>query len=142
MNKNKWREASREAHRSARWAKTMTKWLISRNRKGGVKWHVVNFVGSHNAESRGIVDLLAIRKNHRTYNEKIKRGDSFEIILLQVKGGSAPFPTKEDIARLKEVSKYHHAKAIVLSEWKPKKKLQLYMLKQNRWIETKPNEIF
>jgi hypothetical protein len=108
MNKNtkKWQEASREAHRTARWAKTMTKWLISRKRKGGVKWHVVNFAGLHNSESRGIVDLLAIRKDHRTHDEKIKRGDSFEII------------------------------------WKPKKKLQLYMLKQNRWIEIKPNEIF
>lgn len=144
MNKDtkKWQEASIAAHRTARWAKTMTKWLISRNHNGGVKWHVVNFVGSHNSESRGIADLLAIRKDHQAHNDKIKRGDLFEIILIQVKGGSAPFPTTEDIVRLKEVSKYHRAKAIVLSEWKPQKRLQLHLLKRNRWIEIKPNEIF
>jgi len=144
MNKNieKWQNASRKAHRTARWAKTMTKWLISRRHKNGAKWHVVNFVGSNNAESRGIVDLLAIRKNHRTNNSKIKRGDLFEVVLIQVKGGCAPFPTGEDIARLKQVSKYHRAKAVVLSEWKPKKRLQLYLLKQKKWIEIKPNELF
>jgi hypothetical protein len=42
------------------------------------------------------------------------------VVLIQVKGGSAPFPTADDILRLKEVSKYHGAKAIVLSEWKSK----------------------
>jgi hypothetical protein len=144
MNKNteKWQNASRKAQRTARWAKTMTKWLISRRHKNGTKWHVVNFVGSNNAGSRGIVDLLAIRKDHRTNNSKIKRGDLFEVVLIQVKGGCAPFPTGEDIARLKQVSKYHRAKAIDLSEWKPKKRLQLYLLKQKKWIEIKPNELF
>ncbi len=144
MNKNikKWHKASKEAHRTARWAKTMTKWLISRNHNKGAKWHVVNFVGSNNSESRGIVDLLAIRKDHRTNNSKIKRGDLFEVVLIQVKGGYASFPTGEDIARLKQVSKHHRAKAIVLSEWKPKKRLQLYLLKQNKWIEIKPSELF
>lgn len=144
MNKNikKWHEASKEAHRTARWAKTMTKWLISRNHNKGAKWHVVNFVGCNNSESRGIVDLLAIRKDHRTNNSKIKRGDLFEVVLIQVKGGCAPFPTGEDITRLKLVSKHHRAKAIVLSEWKPKKRLQLYLLKQKKWIEIKPSELF
>ncbi|MBN1363472.1 MAG: hypothetical protein JW976_01570 [Syntrophaceae bacterium] len=141
-NTNKWQNASQKAHRTARWAKTMTKWLISKKNEGGAKWHVVNFVGSSNSESRGIVDLLAIRKDHRTNDSKIKRGDLFDVVLIQVKGGSAPFPTTEDIARLKEVSKYHRAKAIVLSEWKPQKRLQLHLLKRNKWIQIKPNEIF
>lgn len=144
MNKNikKWHEASKEAHRTARWARTMTKWLISRNHNKGAKWHVVNFVGSNNSESRGIVDLLAIRKDHRINNSKIKRGDLFEVVLIQVKGGCASFPTGEDIARLKQVSEHHRAKAIVLSEWKPKRRLQLYLLKQKKWIEIKPSELF
>ena len=60
--------------------------------------------------------MLSIRKDHRTHDPKIKRGDLFDVVLIQVKGGSVPFPTIEDIARLKEVSKYHRAKAIVLSE--------------------------
>src|SRR3990167_5440988 len=85
MKKNikKWQEASREAHRISRWAKTMTKWLISRGHKNGANWHVVNFVGTNNSESRGIVDLLAIRKDHRTNDRKIKRGDLFEVVLFQ-----------------------------------------------------------
>lgn len=144
MNKNtkRWQEASLKAHRTARWAKTMTKWLISRNHNRGAKWHVVNFVGSNNSESRGIVDLLAIRKDHQSHDDKIKRGDLFEIILIQVKGGNAPFPKMKDVVRLKKAAKYHHAKAILLSEWKPRKKLQLYILKRNKWVEIKPNEIF
>lgn len=82
MNKNtkKLQEASRKAHRTSRWAKTMTKWLISRNHNRGAKWHVVNFVGSNNSESRGIVDLLVIRKDHQTHDDKIKRGDLFDIV--------------------------------------------------------------
>lgn len=137
----KWQKASITAHLTSRWAKTMTKWLITKNCKNGAKWRVVNFVGSANSESRGIVDLLAIRKDHHIQNVKTKRGDLFEIVLIQVKGGSAPFPTADDIARLKNVAKYHHAKAVVLSEWKPKKRLQLYLLQKDQWVEIEPSEI-
>ena len=142
MTSEKWKTASVAAHRTSRWAKTMTKWLITKNCKNGAKWHVINFVGSANSESRGVVDLIAIRKDHHSCNSEIKIGDLFDIVLIQVKGGSAPFPTSSDIARLKKVAKYHRAKAIVLSEWKPKKRLQLYMLQRNKWIEASPNEIF
>jgi hypothetical protein len=135
-------EAGIKAHRTARWAKIMTKWLITRNRKSGAKWHVVNFLGPNNSESRGVVDLLAIRKDHRSHDDKVKRGDLFEIVLIQVKGGGALFPTKEDVVRLKAVAKYHHAKAIVLSEWKPRKSLQLYLLKRHRWAIIRPQEVF
>jgi hypothetical protein len=33
-------------------------------------------------ESAGIIDLLAIRKDHAKANGKFKRGDLFEIILI------------------------------------------------------------
>ncbi len=124
MTLTKWEKASIAAHRTSRWAKTMTKWLITKNCKNGAKWHVVNFVGAANSESRGIVDLIAIRKDHHCQNTEIKIGDLFEVVLIQVKGGSAPFPTTSDIARLKKVAKHHRAKAVVLSEWKPRKRLQ------------------
>ena len=137
-----WGKSSIAAHRTSRWAKTMTKWLITKNCKNGAKWHVVNFVGSANSESRGVVDLLAIRKDHHCQNTSLKSGDLFEVVLIQVKGGNAPFPTSSDIARLKKVAKHHRAKAVVLSEWKPRKRLQLYLLQQNKWIEASPNEIF
>ena len=141
-DKTKWAKASDAAHRTSRWAKTMTKWLITKNCKNGAKWHVVNFVGSANSESRGVVDLVAIRKDHHCQNSPIKIGDLFEVVLIQVKGGRAPFPTSDDIARLKKVAKHHRAKAVVLSEWKPGKRLQLYLLQRNKWIESSPNEIF
>src|SRR3989337_2314823 len=99
-DKAKWEKASVAAHRTSRWAKTMTKWLITKNCKNGAKWHVVNFVGSANSESRGVVDLIAIRKDHHSQNAEIKIGDLFDIVLIQVKGGSASFPTSDDIARL------------------------------------------
>lgn len=138
----KWQEAGIRAHRTARWAKIMTKWLITRNRTNGAKWHVVNFLGPNNSESRGVVDLLAIRKDHRNYDARVKRGDLFEIVLLQVKGGGALFPSEKDVARLKAAAKYHRAKAVVLSEWKPRKSLQLYLLMRDKWVPMQPNELF
>ena len=45
-------------------AKTMTKVVISQNNGQAPFWHVINFLGPGKCEPRGIVDLLAIRKNH------------------------------------------------------------------------------
>jgi hypothetical protein len=36
---------AQKALRTARWARIMTKWLISHSSKGGVKWQVVSFNG-------------------------------------------------------------------------------------------------
>jgi hypothetical protein len=120
----------------------MTAWLIGRNRSKGAKWHVVDFVGPNGYESRGVVDLLAVRKNHSAHDDVVKRGDLLDIILIQVKGGSAPFPTQEDIGRLRRVARYHRAKAVMLSEWKRQKMLQLYLLQRGRWVPVKPHEVF
>src|SRR5262245_53426926 len=91
---------SRKALRTAKWARIMTKWLVSHSSKGGVKWQVVSFNGKSSQESKGIVDMIAIRKNHSASVVSKHRGDLFEIVLLQVKGGSAKFPSKEDVERL------------------------------------------
>lgn len=138
----KWRAAARKASRTCRWAKIMTAWLIARNQSKRAKWHVVDFVGPKRCESRGIVDLLAVRKNHQFHDDTVKRGDLLDIVLIQVKGGSAPFPTDEDIGRLKRVAKYHRATAVALCEWKRRNRLQLYLLKRNRWIPVKPGDVF
>lgn len=135
-------KAAQRASRTCRWAKTMTAWLISWSQTKGTKWHIVDFVGPNGCESRGVVDLLAVRKNHSVCGGILKRGDSLDIVLIQVKGGSAPFPTQEDIDRLKEVAKYHRARAIVLSEWKAQTRLQFYVLKRNRWLPIEPEEVF
>ncbi|MBA2438741.1 MAG: hypothetical protein H0V52_10420 [Acidimicrobiia bacterium] len=63
------------------------KWLIRRARSERA-WEIVNFTGRAGRESAGIVDLLAIRKDH-TIDLVKHRGDYFEMILIQVKGGSA-----------------------------------------------------
>jgi hypothetical protein len=55
---------TKKAARTARWATTMTKWLIART-KSRTDWQLVEFPGQRGGESRGIVDLLAIRKDHR-----------------------------------------------------------------------------
>ena len=49
---------------------------------------IVPLPGRNGKESAGVVDLLAIRRDHRTKNRIIKRGDLFEIILIQVRAGS------------------------------------------------------
>jgi hypothetical protein len=67
----------------------MTKWLITKSGEAGVRWRFVQFGGVTGSESRGIVDILAIRKNHRTIRDGLKRGDLLDIVLIQVKGGSA-----------------------------------------------------
>ena len=132
----------KQALKTARWARTMTKWLITYSNKRGVKWQFVEFGGATGAESYGIVDILAVRKDHKTKTEKIKRGDYLDIVLIQTKGGSARLPTDEDKRRLHEVAKHHRAKTVVLAEWKKKEKLNFYKLKKNDWIPVKPKEIF
>ena len=132
----------RKAQHTAKWARTMTKWLITFNRRKGARWQLVDFCGSKMAESRGIVDLVAIRKNHRIDRDGLKRGDIFDIVLIQVKGGSAQRPTAQDIARLRSVARYHRAKAVVLADWKRGEKLGLSVLMGSEWRETSPESVF
>ena len=118
----------KKAHDTAKWARTMTKWQITKSRGTGAKWNVVEFGGKTKSEARGIVDMMAIRKNHRHDNPDMKRGDIFEIILIQTKGGSALRPKQNDISRLSKVAEHHKAKAVVLSEWRRRQKLKLFKL--------------
>jgi len=147
MSKEKKKDLTptQKAGKTAKWARIMTKWLITRSgKREGVKWQLVEFNGRKpkpakgdsqevaeakkrkGQESRGIVDLMAIRKNHRKPEDGGHKGDLFEIVLVQVKGGSAKFPTKVDIARLLHVRKHHQATKVVLAEWKQDKKLCIY----------------
>jgi hypothetical protein len=132
----------RKAQHIAKWARTMTKWLVTYSRRTGAKWTVVDFGGKTKAEVRGIVDLMAIRKDHRQDKTGLKRGDLFEMILIQTKGGSAPHPTAEDIVRLAKVAKHHNAKAVILAEWRRGQKLDLFKLKGNKWQMVAPETIF
>ena len=132
----------KKAQHTAKWARTMTKWLVTYSRRTGAKWTLVDFGGKAKAEARGIVDLIAIRKDHRYEGRGLMRGDLFEIVLIQTKGGSAPRPTPDDLARLSKVARHHRAKAMILAEWRRAEKLELYKLSGTRWKLISSDEIF
>src|ERR1035437_5095578 len=65
-----------KALETATWARTMTKVIISRNNKKPPFWHVIHFLGANKQESGGIIDLLAIRKDH-SKTSSLPKGDGF-----------------------------------------------------------------
>ena len=109
-----WQEAQQKAARTARWAVTMTKVRI-RQVVSRTRWQLVTFYGKSGAESAGVVDLLAVRKDHGAPAGVVRRGDALQMILIQVKGGSAANPTFEDAARLRAVAKRHGACDVLLA---------------------------
>lgn len=115
---------------TAKWAVTMTQVAIRQAiaNKPYPRWHFVKFDGKGGGESRGVVDLLAIRKDHSEPQTGTKRGDALQIILIQVKGGAAPKPTAEDAARLRIVARRHGACGILLATWKKGKAARFYSL--------------
>ena len=136
-----WEEILAKVKRTERWAETIMKVLAQRGSKR--QWQIISFRGKNGRESRGIVDVVAIRKDHKIIGKShLKRGDLFEIILIQLKGGSARKPSVEDIKRLKKLASYYHAKQILLFEWIKNKKAVFYRLKGLSWVESKPAEIF
>src|ERR1700685_23977 len=75
-----------KAHATGRWAETIFRALSSRVAD---RWRFVSFRGANKAEWRGVVDLIAIRKSTKQpAGDVLKRGDLFDIILIQIKGGS------------------------------------------------------
>lgn len=142
--------ASKKAAMTARWATTMTKWLVSYT-KSRTDWQVVEFTGPQGKESRGIVDLLAVRKDHRHPGAGFKRGDLLEVVLLQIKGDAARWPSRSDIERLRLVARHHHAKAVVLAVWQKGAQPTLYRLRsrvhgaggpRSAWDSVSPEEVF
>jgi len=143
-----WVAAEEKAFATGMLATVLTKEKI---KKIGRRWQLNEFTGPEGRESAGIVDLLAIRKDHRK-NTEFNPGDLFEIIIIQVKGGDPPQrPDREDIVRMRIVSDEYYAKHIVLAEWQPGKKLRFYQLKRNynkkthldnAWDIVQPAQIF
>lgn len=131
-----------KALKTATWARTMTKVIISRNNNKPPFWHVINFLGAGKQESGGIIDLLAIRKDHGKAST-LPKGDGFEIILVQVKGGSARNPSVADIQRMESVKQRYGAKMVVLSSWRKGSATQLRVLSNGVWGEpVDPDSIF
>jgi hypothetical protein len=112
------------------------------------RWQLVGFPGPGGRESTVIVDLLAIRKNHNKPKSPFKRGDLFEIILIQSKGGGAKRPNWKEIKRLRNVANYYKARDVVLAEWVKGNQLKFNWLVNYRaepkkaWGEVDPGVLF
>ena len=116
---------------TGKWAVTMTKVRIRQvvSRVPFPHWHLLTFAGAAGKESRGVVDMIAIRKNHSLPRKGLKRGDAFQIVLIQVKGGYAARPTEDDGNRLRTVAKLHGAQRILLASWKKGTVAKFYTLR-------------
>ena len=148
-----WSIAVERAQNTEKAALEVTKWRINQL-TSKTKWQLVEFSGTKGHEAVGIVDLLAIRKDHVKTVKKVglKPGDLFDMILIQVKGGTASWPSVSDIKRLQILARYYNADNIVLSNWKDSQ-LFFYLLKdlegkkkfksKDAWVRvTSPSEIF
>jgi len=72
-----------------------------------------------------------------------KSGDLFDIILIQMKGGSARRPSAIEIQRLIAVARRYRTKEIVLFAWKRAKGCRFYKLtNRGSWTLSNANEIF
>jgi len=105
-----------KAANTDRWTEILFRALSNRVAK---RWRFVSFRGLGGGEWRGIVDVLGIRKNTGASKHKVlKAGDLFDVVLIQMKGGSARPPSTEDIQRLRAVKRHYRAREIVLFSWK------------------------
>jgi hypothetical protein len=127
------------ARMTAKWAAIMTKVRIRHavSDNPWPHWHLLDFTGKGGRESRGVIDLIAVRKDHSTARKGLKRGDVLQIILIQVKGGNAAKPTPEDAARLRVVARRHGACGILLATWTKGNAARFYSLDKRRseWRE-------
>jgi hypothetical protein len=104
-----------KAQRTGRWAEIICRALSVRVAR---RWRFISFRGSSDGEWRGVVDLIAIRKNtNQPESSVLKRGDLFDIVLVQIKGGTARQPTESDCLRLREVARRYGAKEVVQFQW-------------------------
>lgn len=122
-----------KAHRTAKWSVTLAKKAIRHAVRHAPfpRWHLLAFAGPAGREARGVVDLIAVRKDHIAPSNGLKRGDTLQLILIQVKGGSAPQPTAQDATRLRIVARRHGACAVLLAAWKKGKFPTFYSLHKN-----------
>jgi hypothetical protein len=131
---------SDRAANTDRWTETMFRALASRV---GGRWQFASFRGVNGGEWCGVVDVLAVRKNTSPPDDpRLKRGDMFEFILVQMKGGSAGRPSDRDIDRLRLVQRRYRARDIVLFEWNKGRWSRFWTLQGKRWTKAPVREIF
>jgi hypothetical protein len=87
----------------------------------GIVPHPINFHFSWPGRTRIHRRRGSYRSEEKDHGEPIrgsKRGDVLQIILIQVKWGSAAMPTVEDGKRLSVVAKRLRARHVLLAAWK------------------------
>ena len=107
-------------------------------------WQFVEFKGGAGRESAGIVDLLAMRKNFDEKRNKklgMKKGDSLEIIHIQVKGGTSGNPSSKDVKRMKKVTDHYRFEKTLLSRWITHLPT-FFLLKKGDWVKVDAKTIF
>ena len=137
-----WAEIIKTVHSTWKMANTLAKALAKRYSD---RWQFIDFLGPAGHESAGIVDIVAIRKSGKKPTiEGLKSLDLFDIVLIQVKGGSAGMPSNEDVERLKKVKSHYHAQEIVLFEWNKNKSLTRFsvLADGDAWTEKTSAQIF
>lgn len=117
-----------------RWTEILFRALSNRVAK---RWRFVSFRGLGGGEWRGVVDVLGVRKNTGLSDHPVlKAGDLFDVVLIQMKGGSARPPSPEDIRRLRAVKRHYRADQIILFSWKRKKECTFRVLERGTtWSE-------
>ena len=130
-----------KAHATGRWAEIVFRALSSRVAD---RWRFVSFRGTNKSEWRGVVDLVAIRKNSRKpSNAMLRRGDLFDIVLIQLKGGSARGPTQDDCRRLREVKRLYRAQKVVQFQWRRRESSKFLVLGRNlNWLPSSSEALF
>lgn len=133
--------AWKRAANTDRWTEILFRALAARVAK---RWRFVSFRGTGGGEWRGIVDVLAIRKDANISNHRhLETGDLFDIVLVQMKGGGARAPGAASIRRLRAVARRYHAKDVILFAWKRGEWCRFYRLApQGRWGISSAKEIF
>lgn len=109
----KWRKASLLAYKCAKNAKTFTKYKLG---KKGFK--CLSLDSKRGYEYKGVVDLIAVKRNKQD-------PDKLNIVLVQVKGGSARV-SSEEISRIKKAVKKVNISWIVAE--KPRKTVKFSRL--------------
>jgi hypothetical protein len=134
------KSASEKAHYSGRWGEIIFRALSARVAH---RWKFVSFRGKGGGEARGVVDVLAVRKDMAEPAEAgLKRGDLFEIVLIQIKAGGARPPTADDCQRLRQVAKRYRATRIVLFEFRRRHSSRFFVLGPKGWTPTTGAELF
>ena len=145
--KEEWQAIAATSIHTGKMANTLAKALAKRYSK---RWQFVDFLGPNGRESAGIVDILAIRKSGGKPSATdaaggLKRLDLFEIIVIQVKGGTAPKPSAADINRMRLVNKRYHGEKIVLFQWEKGNaaKTGVSVLRaDDTWVAKSTSELF